>query len=161
MVGTAIEGEGQFSTGVVLAKHHVGNGLSTLFASVPCLYDGIGIVGLGHHGDGTARAVDEHHALACLLQGSHQLALHAGQFNVSAVAATESFLVDLHLLTFQAGRDTAYKDNDIGIAYLADNLVSGADSLLGYIETEESQTYILNIVNLNAVFLPGLHAEGE
>ena len=161
MVGTAIEGEGQFSTGVVLAKQHVGNGTSALFASVPCLYDGIGIVGLGHHGDGTARAVDEHHALACLLQGSHQLALHAGQFYISAVAATESFLVDLHLLTFQAGRDATHKDNDIGIAYLADNLVSGADSLLGHIETEESQTYVLNIVNLNAVFLPGLHAEGE
>ena len=102
LVGTLVECYGQFAAGIVVAENDVGNGISALFSAIPCLNDCIAVLAFGYKSHGTARAIYEYDFLACLMEHSHQVALHLRQLYADAVAAAKSGFVNFHLFTFKA-----------------------------------------------------------
>ena len=101
--GAAIEGDRQFTAGVVVAKQHLGKGCATLFATIPPLEDSIARLQFGNHRDGRAGAVDKNDALTCLMECSQQLSLYLWQFDAGAIATLKTRFADTHLLTLKTG----------------------------------------------------------
>ena len=49
-----VEGYRQLTAGIIHSRQDIGNSLAALFARIPCLQDGVGMLQLRHHGDGRA-----------------------------------------------------------------------------------------------------------
>ena len=70
---TLIEGNRKLARWIYLAEENLCHGFATPFTRIPSLKDRLRILCLWNHNDGTARTVDEHHALACPMQHLHHL----------------------------------------------------------------------------------------
>lgn len=116
---TLIEGNRKLTRWIHLAEKDLCHSFATPFARIPSLKDRLRIFGFRNHGNGTARTVDEHHALACPMQHLHHLALSLRQFDISSVATLETRLGNLHLLTFKTRRNSAYEYNHVCITAIS------------------------------------------
>ena len=133
LFGGAIERDGQFATGVAVTEEHVGHSRSALLPGIPHLQDGIARFRLGLQGNGRARTVDQYDALAGILQGPQEVALHLGQFYAGAVATAETFHTDGHLLALQSRRNATHEDHRLRTLQLVDNLLVVDGAFLGHI----------------------------
>ena len=159
VVGRTIEGDWEFTRRIVVAEEHIGKSRSSRLATIPCLHNSIAVLTLRNECHGTTRTVDEHHALAHLVQTSHHVALHLWKFDAGAVATLESWGVHFHFLTFETWRDASHEHHHIGIVALAHHLVNIHVAMVINIQFEESKPRGLSIIHLERIILACLHLD--